>query len=319
MTAKAVSPGARLVHAFIVFVSGWPNKTHPIWYSSRTIAKELGIGQRTVERHVSELKKIGLISRWFDPSGRTMTVPKKITVETLRNLDPSRVSGKFSEWAEMAGGVRQIGGGGPSNWRVDTDGSLQTEDTSASHPAGAKAEEDTAVEKKKRGTIGDSLERTQAKTRKADEKQMRRRATAQRNLSSQGVEKWKGTKFFKFFAERCAIHGVKISDDIENAVKYVPPRFAKAMNDVIGRLETRGLGKRDLAAILDRLVSGWNGDNGFANYFIVRKMWRTQEISIYLIRKRIDDVIRVTGFAQAEASDGPSLRVPKGSVDDLVK
>jgi uncharacterized protein YukE len=154
----------------------------------------------------------------------------------------------------------------------------------------------------------------------AEKKNLKKRAAASINLAKQGVERWKGTKFFKFFAERCAIHGVVICDDIENAIKHVPPRFARAMNDIIGRLETRGLGKRDLAAILDRLAAGWNGEDGFASYFIVRQKWRTHDISIYLVRKRIDDVIRLTGFDRGEVDTGaPKLSIPKGSIEDLVK
>lgn len=319
LTATNLSPGARLLFAYIVFCSGFPNKTRPIWHARSTMARDLGISIRSVSIYLNELKKADLINRWYDED-RTMTIPKNLTKETVKRLGSTRVS-MILRSAEFAQGVCRIGPGGMQILHTETDGPIQTYETAALHPQrGAKFEEDAIVRKKATKSMTDCADDASAIAETSEaKKQLKRRNLAQFNLAKQGIERWKGTKFFKFFAERCAFHKIDLGDDIENAIERVPPRYGRAMNDVIEKAKTRGLSKKQLANMIEKLLSGWLGEGGYAEMFVTRKLWRGSDISVYLIRKRIDDVMRITGFSLAEIDDSePELKIPKRSVADLV-
>lgn len=328
ITAKRLKPGARILYAFLLHVTGWPKKMVPVWYSTETMAKEIGIGRRSIVRYLENLIKAGMVKRWYGPRGMTTAV-LKLDSETVSRIEPSRISGRFGDCAKNAGGVRQFGAGSEPIWRVDTGAPIQKQDTAASSPAGMKFDGEDQAVGERRKKVDECRETAEAQKEKGDQKEYNNRMAAQRRLERLGIEAWGGKKFFWFFVRLCRRQAVHISDDIDNVhclgedeatCKNVPERYGRAMNDIIKRLKKHGLSKKDLSEILEKLIIGWKGSVGFASHFVSRKMWRGDDISIYLIRKRFDEVVRLTGFSQRKARQRASkLKIPKGKIEDLAQ
>jgi len=298
ITAKALTPGARLLYAFIIFASGWPNKTRPIWYTNVSIANELGICRRSVSRYIKELVDNGLVRRWVDDNGLPKTIPVRLSAVNVLPLDPSRISPGFGGCANLAWGVSQIGVGGELFWLTETDPMKQIQETSISpEQTPASQTKGEAVRKGPRKTLEQCAEDAGKRSEKAIEKQALKRQRTSHGISARNAEKWGGKAFFYYLHLLCGQFDIKSGDDVEflNSPTSVPPRYAKAMNDTLAAAESRGVSKTAFAKILLIVAQRWNQDAEEAI------SWNGK-LSVYMIRKHIDRVIRITGYDEARAT-----------------
>lgn len=130
------------------------------------------------------------------------------------------------------------------------------------------------------------------KARKADEHSRRRRRET--GTHARGCEHWKGKKFYRYFIDLCKAFEVETDDCVEFAPNSVPGRYAKAMNDVLEGIERRQVSKIGFIVILRKLVGEWK------TIHHARFASRNGKISIYIIRRNIDDILQACGVTDDE-------------------
>ena len=326
ITAKALTPGARLLYAFIIFASGWPNKTRPIWYTNDALASELGIGRRSVGRYIKELADHDLIKRWVGEDGLARTVPTDLTAENVIPLMPSRVSPEIGGGlAKLARGVSQIGQGGGTFWLTETDPGKQIQETAISpEQTPASQTGDGDVRKGPRKTLAQCAEDAGKRSEEALKKQDMRRQRTSHGISARNAEKWGGQAFFYYLRLLCGQYEIESGDDVEflNSPSSVPPRYARAMNDTLAAAESRGISRPAFAKILLIMAQQW--DKGAKEAI----SWNGK-LSVYMIRKHIDRIIRITGYDEIRATfdqlkdadkELPDLEIPEvDNTDHLIK
>jgi hypothetical protein len=306
MTARNLPFPARLLYAYVIFRTGWPFEEKPIWFSVRRMAADLGLGRRSVERHLATLKSVGLIDRWTVDE-RTYTIPRPIDSKVIAEIDPTLTS---AGGLRDRSGIRQMdgaplspeelppphmagppatGGGPPPPHMADIIRQRkETKDTDT--PSRNVTECGGCEEMEKDQTHGGSesrrnlLDIADEVQRKKEKAEAKRRLRLQVRSHMNKAETFRGKGFCKFVQTMCGFYNVEFADFINPQVRHVPPRYAKLMNDALEKfMDGHGLSKTEVAAVLHKAVESWSRTSEVISH--------DGRLSIYMIRRHVDYLV----------------------------
>lgn len=302
---KSISRPALVYYAFLASVS----YTHKgvSWYSQENAAKRLGVSRKSVNRYALELERAGWITRTFRGYlSYTTIVTKREGAEHrasdefhTRRLDTARTDKEIWDKSVPPLGTEvshDMGQKCPSIMKVRNEMKMKNKVDDLKGRRRSEGEEvDLSALADKTGARAEEVHRQRMEKKQYDRKTEARRAYAKRSIT-----RWRGTKFFEYLLTLCAEHDVKVAD----AVIYsqgVPPKYAKAMNEVLDAVHQWNVDNHEFARILENLVSQW--DNGARDVFS-----RDGALSVFSIRRNLEKVINTYGGKPADKPATPSPR-----------
>jgi hypothetical protein len=294
----SVSPSAKLYYTFLSSVSYSHNGLS--WYSQATAAKRLKKSRKWVNTQAVELEKAGWIKREWRGRLAYTTVLKQRNNPTHQATDTFNQV-RFTDFVEEA--KPDIESPSKDVYCNQNDSIIVTKVTQSLSPVGytimrvnneMKENDNVADLKGRRRSEGEGADLSDLADqagRRAEElhnqrlakKRYDRKAEALRAHEKKHIDRWRGTKFFQYLLTLCAQHDVPVSDQVALSTG-VPPRYGKAMNDVLALVERYNIDNQRFARILESLISQWHEGAS-------QMLSRDGRLSVYMIRARLEEIV----------------------------